>query len=242
MAQLNSEHIVSSFDKDLDELSGHVMRMGGLVQDQVSKAIEALCDRDTELAREVLDRDHMVNFMDVQGEEAVLNLFARRQPLARDLRMVMSLNRTIGDLERAGNEARRIARMTIQLFEDDNTSPSSKLMRDINTMSAIATRMLREALDSMARLDVEQAVRVAQGDSDLDQEFQAALRRLATYMMEDSRTVGNVISVTFVLKSLEKIGDHAKNIAEYVIFFVKGKDVRHVSPESIAIDELDERC
>ena len=187
----------------------------------------------------VLDRGHMVSFMDVQGEEAVLSLFARRQPLARDLRLVMSLNRTIGDLERTGNEARRIARMTIQLFEDDNTSPGVKLMRDISSMSRLATRMLREALDSLARLDVEQAVRVAQGDAELDLEFQAALRRLATYMMEDSRTVGNVISVTFVLKSLERIGDHAKNIAEYVVFFVKGKDVRHVSPESIQLDELD---
>ena len=242
MAQANSEHIVSSFDKDLDALNAHVMSMGGLVQDQISKAIDALRERDVELAREVLDRDHLVNFMDVQGEEAVLNLFARRQPLARDLRMVMSLNRTIGDLERTGNEARRIARMTIQLFEDDSTSPSAKLLRDITSMSTIATRMLREALDSLARLDVEQAVQVAQGDAELDLEFQAALRRLATYMMEDSRTVGNVISVTFVLKSLERIGDHAKNIAEYVVFFVKGKDVRHISPESIELDKLDESC
>ncbi|MCB1740469.1 MAG: phosphate signaling complex protein PhoU [Gammaproteobacteria bacterium] len=215
------------------------MRMGGLVQDQIANALLALREHNVELAREVIARDHMVNFMDVQGEEAVMNLMARRQPMASDLRMVMSLNRAIADLERVGDEARRISRMTIELFATSSPRPSERLLRDVHTMARLATSMLREALDAMARLDVVKAVEIAKGDAELDAEFQSALRRLATYMMEDSRTIGNVISVTFVLKSLERVGDHAKNIAEYVVFVVKGKDVRHVSPESLDLDELD---
>ncbi len=234
------EHTVKRFDQELSELNSLVLRMGGLVQDQISKAMEALREEDPEAARNVIARDHVVNFMDVEADERSVNLLALRQPMGRDLRMIMSLGKTVSDLERIGDEAERIARMTIHMYEATGSQPGSTLLRDTYSMSRLATDMLRDALDALARLDVDMAVQVAKRDAELDSEFQSALRRLATYIMEDSRNVGHAIDVTFIVRSLERIGDHAKNIAEYVIFLVKGKDVRHISPESLSKDILEE--
>lgn len=233
------EHTVKRFDQELSELNSLVLRMGGLVQEQISHAMEAMRNEDLEASREVIARDHVVNFMDVQADERIVNLLALRQPMGRDLRMIMSLGKTVTDLERIGDEAERIARMTIQIYANSAIHPSRKLLRDTISMARVATAMLREALDALARLDVDKALEVAKSDAELDGEFQSALRRLATYILEDSRNVGHTINVTFVIKSLERIGDHAKNIAEYVIFLVKGKDVRHVSPESLDAQVLD---
>ena len=234
------EHTVKRFDQELSELNALVLRMGGLVQDQIGKAMAALRDEDPDAARDVIARDHVVNFMDVEADERAVNLLALRQPMGRDLRMIMSLGKTVSDLERIGDEAERIARMTIHMYESVGSQPGTSLLRDTHSMSRLATNMLRDALDALARLDVNLALQVAKGDSELDGEFQASLRRLATYIMEDSRNVGHAIDVTFIVRSLERIGDHAKNIAEYVIFLVKGKDVRHVSPESLSRDLLEE--
>jgi phosphate transport system protein len=140
----------------------------------------------------------------------------------------MSLSKAVTDLERIGDEAEKIARMTIKTYDGVSSPPSAKLLRDVTPMAKLATDMLHGCLDALARLDVEKAVNVA-NDDELDQEFQSALRRLITYMMEDPRTIGHAISVLFIIKALERIGDHAKNIAEYIIYLVKGKDVRHVS-------------
>lgn len=233
------EHTVKRFDQELDELNSLVLRMGGLVQDQIVKAMAALRDEDAEAARQVIARDHVVNFMDVEANERAVNLLALRQPMGRDLRMIMSLGKTVTDLERVGDEAERIARMTVHMYEAAGSQPSHSLLRDTHSMAQLAKKMLRDALDALARLDVALALSVAKGDTELDNEFQSALRRLATYIMEDSRNVGHAIDVTFIVRSLERIGDHAKNIAEYVIFLVKGKDVRHVSPESLDRDALE---
>ncbi len=238
MAQATGEHTVKSYDQELSDLTALVLRMGGLVQEQLERAMRALRDGDVDLARDVIARDHVVNFMDVQADERSVNLLARRQPMGRDLRTIMSLEKTVTDLERIGDEAERIARMTIHLVESGRPQPSPKLLRDTHTMARIAGAMLKDTLDALARLDVEQALAVAKGDADLDSEFQSALRRLATYLMEDCRNVGHVITATLVLKSIERIGDHAKNIAEYVVFLVQGKDVRHVSPETLERDLL----
>ena len=235
-----NEHTVKRFDQELGELNTLVLQMGGLVQEQISNAVQALRNEDLEASREVIARDHVVNFMDVQADERIVNLLALRQPMGRDLRMIMSLGKTVTDLERIGDEAERIARMTIQIYDGDANHPNRRLLRDTASMAGLATAMLRDALDSLARLDVDKALEVAKGDAELDGEFQSALRRLATYLLEDSRNVGHTINVTFIIKSLERIGDHAKNIAEYVIFLVKGKDVRHVSPESLDEQILDE--
>ncbi len=234
------EHTVKSYDKELTELNALVLRMGGLVQEQIGGAVEALRNEDAETARNVIARDHVVNFLDVQADEQIVNLLARRQPMGRDLRMVISLSKTVSDLERIGDEAEAIARMAIHVYEGGAPSPSRKLIRDIGPMSQLAVHMLRDALDALARLDVDLALEVAKADRELDADFQSALRHLATFILEDSRNVGHTINVTFVLKALERIGDHAKNIAEYVVFLVKGKDVRHISPESIEREVLDE--
>ena len=238
MAQATREHTVKSYDQELSDLTALVMRMGGLVTEQLDGAMQALRERDVGRARDVIARDHVVNFMDVQADERSINLLARRQPMGRDLRTIMSLGKTVSDLERIGDEAERIARMAIHLEESGRPQPNPKLLRDTFGMARIANSMLKSALDALARLDVDTALEVAKGDVELDSEFQSALRRLATYLMEDSRNVGHVISVSLVLKSIERIGDHSKNIAEYVVYLVKGKDVRHVSPETLERDLL----
>ena len=233
------EHTFKRFDQELAHLNRIVLRMGGLVEDQIAKAMAALRDADLDAARNVVARDHVVNFLDVQADEQIVNLLALRQPVGRDLRTILSLGKTVTDLERIGDEAERIARVTIDIYTSSNPPSDPRLLGDAYRMSTLATRMLRDVLDALARLDVEKAIQVARGDVELDSEFQAALRRLSTYIMEDARNVGHTINVTFIVKSLERIGDHSKNIAEYVVFLVKGKDVRHVSPESIDPEELD---
>ena len=235
----SEEHIFKRFDQELADLNGIVLRMGGLVEDQIFKAMNALRDADPEAARNVVARDHVVNFLDVQADEQIVNLLALRQPVGKDLRMILSLGKTVTDLERIGDEAERIARMTLDIYSSDTPPPDPLLLSDAFRMSTLATRMLHDVLDALARLDVDKAIQVARGDTELDHEFQAALRRLSTYIMEDARNVGHIINVTFIIKSLERMGDHSKNIAEYVVFLVKGKDVRHVSPESIDPEELD---
>ena len=232
-------HIFKRFDQELADLNAIVLRMGGLVEDQIAKAMSALREADPEVARNVVARDHVVNFLDVQADEQIVNLLALRQPVGKDLRMILSLGKTVTDLERIGDEAERIARMAIDMYSSDAPPPDRLLLSDAFRMTTLATRMLHDVLDALARLDVDKAIEVARGDTELDHEFQGALRRLSTYIMEDPRNVGHIINVTFVIKSLERIGDHSKNIAEYVVFLVKGKDVRHVSPESIDTEELD---
>lgn len=216
-----------------------VLRMGGLVEDQIGKAMNALREADPEAARNVVARDHVVYFLDVRADEQIVNLLALRQPVGKDLRMILSLGKTVTDLERIGDEPERIARMTIDIYSSDTPPPDPHLLGDVFRMSTLVTRMLHDVLDALARLDVDKAIQVARGDIELDHEFQAALRRLPTYIMEDARNVGHIINVTFIIKSPERIGDHSRNIAEYVVFLVKGKDVRHVSPESIDTEELD---
>ncbi|MBF2760500.1 MAG: phosphate signaling complex protein PhoU [Ectothiorhodospiraceae bacterium AqS1] len=233
------EHTFKRFDQELAALNNTVMRMGGMVEDQIAKAMASLRDADIEGARSIVARDHVVNFLDVQADEQIMNLLALRQPMGKDLRMILSLGKTVTDLERIGDEAERIARMAIDIYSASSAPPSPRLLKDAYRMSSLATRMLHDVLDALARLDVDKALEVACCDAELDSEFQSALRRLSTYIMEDSRNVGHAINAIFIIKSLERIGDHSKNIAEYVIFLAKGKDVRHVSPESIDSQELD---
>ncbi|MCP5196913.1 MAG: phosphate signaling complex protein PhoU [Gammaproteobacteria bacterium] len=231
-------HTVKQFDVQLANLRNLVLEMGGLVEDQIQRAIKALNDEDVSAAREVIARDQIINGMQVKTDEDSVNLIALRQPLGSDLRLIMSLSKIVTDLERIGDEAEKIARMAIKTYNDDNNAPSAKLLRDVAPMAKQAIHMLHGCLDALARLDIEKAVEIAKGDDELDQEFQSALRRLITYMMEDPRTIGHAISVLFIIKALERIGDHAKNISEYLIYLVKGKDVRHVNMETLAQDAL----
>jgi phosphate transport system protein len=207
--------------------------MGGVVEAQIGDAIEAIEEGDVDRARQVVERDHLVNRYDVESNDEIASVIARRQPAGSDLRLLLSLGKTVTDLERIGDEAEKIGRMTLLLNEHGRLGVSSGLLRDVRPMGELARQMVHESLDALARLDVPAAIQVAQGDRSLDDEFRAALRGLATYMMEDPRVIGQAIDVLFVIKALERIGDHAKNIAEYVIYLVKGQDVRHVSKDQL---------
>ncbi|HXH02765.1 MAG TPA: phosphate signaling complex protein PhoU [Candidatus Competibacteraceae bacterium] len=225
-------HIVKKYDQQLSHLRSLVLEMGGLVEDQIARAVRALDEEDLDTAREVIARDHQVNALEVKVDEETTQLLALRQPLGIDLRMIMSMAKTVTDLERIGDEAEKIARMTVHMYGDDGSIPNSLLLRDVGTMARLASGMLRGALDALARLDTDKALEVAQGDDELDREFQSALRRLITFMMEDHRHIGHAIDVVFVIKALERIGDHSKNIAEHVIYLVQGKDIRHQDADS----------
>ncbi len=220
-------HIVKKFDQQLGQLRNLVLQMGGLVEAQVLQAVQALDEEDLDSAREVIGRDAEVNDLEIKVDEEAVQIIALRQPVGSDLRMVISLSKSTTDLERIGDEAEKIARMTLHMYDSETSVPNAKLLRDIASMGRLASTMLRGALDALARMDAEHAVEIAQGDAELDREFQAALRRLITYMMEDHRNIGHAIDVVFVIKALERVGDHSKNIAEHVIYLVRGEDVRH---------------
>lgn len=224
-----NEHILKRFDQELQALQHQIMEMGGLVENQMQHAVTALYDEDLRLAREVIARDHQVNALEVKIDDEIARIVARLQPMGKDMRMVLSLSKTVTDLERIGDEAQRIARMTVHIYETSSGAPQTRLLRDIKHMAQLAADMLRGSLDALARLDVEQALAITRGDQELDEQFRDALRRLITFMMEDPRTIGHAIDVIFMIKALERIGDHAKNIAEYVVYMVKGRDVRHLS-------------
>ena len=227
----NSEHTSKQFDAELEALRARVLQMGGMVEEQIRQAIEALVTGDTELAAHVDSNDHRVNGMEVSLDEDCSTIIARRQPAASDLRMIMTVVKTITDLERIGDEAAKIARTAKVL------NGSDKLLQprfgEIRRMGTLATEMVRKALDSFARLDVSSSGEVVRQDQQVDEEFRAVVRQLITFMMEDPRTISASIEILFLAKAIERIGDHAKNITEYVIYMVKGKDVRHVSVEEI---------
>jgi phosphate transport system protein len=227
MSISKDEHIVKRYDQELANLRNLVLEMGGLVEEQIKQAMQALDDEDVTAAREVIARDQVVNGLEVKADEASISLVALRQPLAIDLRLIMSLYKAVTDLERIGDEAERIARMVVHIYDSSVSPPNTRLYRDVETMAELAVDMLHGALDALARVDADKAIEIAQGDHELDNLYQDGMRRMMTYMMEDPRIIGQAIDVLFMLRSLERIGDHAKNIGEYVIYLVKGKDVRH---------------
>ena len=227
MTMSSDPHTVKQFDVQLDSLRNLVLEMGGLVEEQLKNAVLALSDEDLLLAHDVIARDQTINALQRKADEDSINLIALRQPLGSDLRMIMSMSNIVTDLERIGDGAKKISRMTVQIYESATASPSAKLLRDVNTMATLAIAMLHDSLDALARLNVDKAVEVAKGDEELDQEFQSAMRLLITYMMEDSRTIGHAINVIFIIKALERVGDHCKNIAEHIVYLVEGRHIRH---------------
>jgi phosphate transport system protein len=227
MVEPSEGHTVKRYDAELTHVRGLVVEMGGLALSQVDKAVLALERVDLESAETVIDRDYVLDKLELQADEDVVHLIVRRQPVANDLRMVVASSKAIADLERIGDEAVKIARMVMYIYGHDENPPGKKLLRDIKIMARLVKSMLRRSIDAFDRLDVESAVKVVQSEIEVDEEFQAALRRLTTYVLEDSRTLGHTINIVIILKALERVGDHAKNIAEYVIYQAKGKDVRH---------------
>jgi phosphate transport system protein len=210
--------------------------MGGLVEEQIQKAIEALVTGDPTLADRVDANDNAVNALEVAIDEECTNIIARRQPTASDLRMVMMVVKTITDLERIGDEAAKVARMAKAVHKTPRIS--FPRFNEVKYMADLVLDMLRKSLDSFARLDPTKAVEIGRADQLVDEEFHLNLRHLITYMMEDPRTISCFIDLLFVAKAIERMGDHAKNMSEYVVYMVKGKDVRHTSLEEIEKEVL----
>lgn len=231
-----AEHTSKQYDAELESVRAKVLQMGGLVEQQIVDALEALVNADSRLAEQVVANDHRVNALEVQVDEDCCHIIARRQPAAGDLRMIMMVVKTITDLERIGDEATKIARVAQKIYETDRMY--TPRFGEIQIMVGLVREMLRMALDAFARLDVSRTVEVARQDEQVDERFRASMRQLITFMLEDPRTISMTLEVLFVAKAIERIGDHAKNIAEYVVYMVKGKDVRHTTVENMERETL----
>lgn len=225
------QHISHQFDAELEDVRQRVMAMGGLVEQQIADSVTALIDGRGDLAAEVEEGDVKVNTFEVHIDEECSRILARRQPTASDLRLVVAIIKTITDLERIGDEAERIARMANSLSKEP---PPRNAFHEIEHLGNHVRTMVGEALDAFARMDSRAALTVAQEDAKVDREYEAIMRQCITFMMEDPRTIRRVMEIIWAVRSLERIGDHARNIAEYVIYFVEGKDVRHISLEDMA--------
>ena len=225
-----SDHISRRFNKDIEDLRNSVLSMGGLVEAQLSKAIVAIVSGDSELGLKVANDDYKVNNLEVSIDEECGRILATRQPAAGDLRLIVAIIKTITDLERIGDEAEKIGFLASKLAAMDRPADS---YRELKTLGNHVSHMLRDAMNAFARLDVDEAMDVVREDERVDEEYEAIQRQCVTYMMEDPRSIKRVMNVTWSARSLERIGDHAKNICEYVIYMVQGKDVRHTAlPET----------
>ncbi len=221
------KHLSTQFDTELNGVSSRVMELGGLVESQIRKAIYALSQFSVEVANEVEATEHRVNAMEVEIDRELASIIGRRQPTARDLRLLLAISKTTANLERVGDESAKIARMVKSIIESGSARSLPTL--DLRVSADLASGLLRKALDAFARLDTTAAVSILKEDDLIDQEFDGFVRKLITYMMEDPRTISASLDLLFLAKAIERIGDHAKNIAEFIIYIVKGADVRHVS-------------
>jgi phosphate transport system protein len=226
MKESHSKHISQQFNQDLADLRNLLLNMGGVVEKQVADAVEALISSNTGLAEIVRDKDQEVDLMEQIIDEDSTQLIARRQPAASDLRLVISIIKMVADLERIGDEAAKIARLAIRLTEEGK-APRGYV--EIRHISEHVGKMVNRALDAFARFDVDLALQIIKQDQDVDTEYKSAMRSLLTFMMEDPRSISQIHHVMWVLRSLERIGDHACNLAEHVIYIVKGKDIRHMA-------------
>ncbi|MFO0444548.1 MAG: phosphate signaling complex protein PhoU [Betaproteobacteria bacterium] len=230
---MSDKHMSTQFDAELSGISGRVLEMGGLVESQVVQAVKALTEFNGELADAVLAQEDRVNQMEVAIDRELSAIIARRQPTARDLRLLIAVSKTIANLERVGDEAARIARTVQRLI---NTGVSTRLrlpVSDLGFEAELAIAQLSKALDAFARLDTARALEVLKQDDQIDQEFDGLMRQRITYLMEDPRTISSSIDLVFVAKAIERVGDHGKNLAEAIIYVVKGTDVRHSSLEDV---------
>jgi phosphate transport system protein len=229
---MTDKHLSTQFDSELNALSSRVMELGGLTESQIRQAVYALEHFNEDAARQVIDAETRVNQMEVEIDRELSSVIARRQPTARDLRLLMAISKTTANLERVGDEAERIARM-VQSIIAKSGSVRTLPAGELRVAADLASAQLRKALDAFARLDTAAAVAILKEDNLLDQEFDGFVRKLITYMMEDARTISSSLDLLFVAKAIERIGDHAKNIAEFIIYVVKGADVRHSPIESV---------
>lgn len=221
-----SRHISQRFNEELSGLKNQLLEMGGLVEQQIGDAVESLIHGDAEQAQKIRDRDRDVDDMEVRIDEEAIQVIALRQPAASDLRLVMSVVKMVADLERIGDEAKKIARLAIEMAEDMEDHQSRRFV-EVRTIAQHVRTMVRDALDAFARFDAEAALAVMKEDESVDEEYKSAARALVTHMMEDPRGIGVCLNQMWTLRALERVGDHADNLAEHVIYMVRGMDVRH---------------
>jgi phosphate transport system protein len=224
-----NKHISGQFNNELESIRSSVLAMGGMVEQQLSNALEAIHSQDVELARNIVETDLKVNAMEVAIDEECTRIIAKRQPAASDLRLILMISKTVTDLERMGDVADKLARMVL-----NNTGRTQPPLVSLDSMGRLAIKMLHDALDAFARMDVEAAVRLYHEDDKIDRQYESIIRELMTYMMEDPRTIPQVLDVLWCARSIERIGDRCQHISDYIIYCVKGKDVRHTK-----IDDVD---
>ncbi|GAB6047204.1 phosphate signaling complex protein PhoU [Methyloparacoccus murrellii] len=232
-SDLGHHHISKQYDHELLAIRNRVLSLGGLVEAQVEQAVNALLESDVELAERVIKDDYKVNSMEVAIDEECTQILALRQPAARDLRLVVAVIKTITDLERIGDEAKRIARIAVELA--DHFAKRNQLT-DLQQIAQHARTMLREALDAFARIDVDESLRVVQEDPQVDLEYESIMRQQITFMMEDARSIPVALNIMWAARALERIGDRACNICEYVIYYAMGKNIRHISIDEVERD------
>ena len=226
------EHTHKQFDAEMEAIRTGVLGMGGLVETQINRAIKALTEEQEPAAMDAVGADeHRINDMQIVMDHQCSQIIAKRQPAAIDLRMILTITKIVNDLERIGDEAKKIAYKAAQMHGSDRLAQVRFF--DVVRSAQLARELLQSALDAFARLDVMEAARVIRRDEEIDAAFSSVLRQLISYMMEDPRTISSALEIVFMAKSIERIGDHAKNIAEQVIYIVKGRDVRHTPLEEV---------
>ena len=230
MNNLNiGRHISGQFNEDLENVINHVMHMGGLVEKQLGDALKAVYENDSELAQAVLRSDYKINALEVSIDDECTRIIAKRQPAAGDLRLIMAVVKTIADLERIGDEAEKIARVAEESF----SSKQKDFLMNLDNLGHPVLSLLQETLDAFTRMDVDAALATHIKDENIDRNYEALMRQLMTYMMEDPRSIPQIMTVIWSARALERIGDRCKNICEYIIYFVKGKVVRHTKPQDM---------
>lgn len=225
------QHISHQFNKELEDIRNKVLTMGGLVEQQVSNGLTALLEADNDLATEVSERDIEVNKLEVEIDEECTHVLARRQPAASDLRLIVTVIKVITDLERIGDEAEKLGRFSRDITNDSEDTLSYR--KELRHLGELVKSMLHDSLDAFARLDVEAALSIAQRDEDVNREYETLERLLSTHLVEDPRQVSKLFKITWCARALERVGDHSVNICEYVVYLVKGRDIRHTNMDQI---------
>ncbi len=225
------KHLSTQFDSEINDVCSRVMEMGGLVESQIRQSVYSLTQLSTDVTDQVSEAEDRVNTMEVEIDRELASIIGRRQPTARDLRLLMAISKITANLERTGDEAQKIAKMVRSII--DGGAPRKLPSSELRLATEMASSQLRKALDGFARLDIISAVTILKEDDLIDKEFDGFVRKLITYMMEDPRTISASLDLLFIAKAIERIGDHAKNIAECIIYIVKGADIRHTSIEEI---------
>jgi phosphate transport system protein len=225
-----SQHLSSQFDEELGRLRTHVLQMGGMVETQVSAAIEAYSTSEISSVKAIVEADRKINDLEKAIDDDCAHIIAKRQPTASDLRLVLGISKIVTDLERAGDEAKKIAKGVRRIYEAGHMP--SQYGVGIRHLAEAALSLVRQSLDAFARLDAVQSQQVIKADGDVDTEFKSIIRQLITHMMEDPRTITTSIEIISIARAIERIGDHAKNVAEQVVFIVEGRDIRHVKEKA----------